>query len=249
MVLYTAPGCKSRFSGQRRNSYPAGLAQNRPRPREPARRLKQIDLNRWPTGHGDGIRTLGRRGGSCDCQPRGRLRRGGGDLRGHTPPSLRAERGVGAMDNRTADGGLMRYPGPGPGGRPAGRRRRRTGAPSGTLPVTNVETSPITIRGSARGDVGGEQHRKHQDVSPPGHACGRRRGARRRVTWSWPIPHTGHCSMSMSQHRSSAGLARVRQGPGGGSRCPFSGAGGTAPTQVSSSSVPVSSTGVSARSR
>ena len=47
------------------------------------------------------------------------LPEGGGAKQGHTPPSLRAERGVGAMDRRTAEGGLMRCPVLGPAPSPS----------------------------------------------------------------------------------------------------------------------------------
>jgi len=114
-----------------------------PRPRELARRVKRVELNRsacacrtqtgglpamgivsesW--GRGKEFAPASRREA---CRDRGELREGegtaslrraGGDPRGHTPPSLRAWRGEDPRGNGHAMGGLMICPMRGPGGGP-----------------------------------------------------------------------------------------------------------------------------------
>jgi hypothetical protein len=128
-----------------------------------ARRIRPVELNRWPTG-------LWRL--YAFPFPRGR-------------GLWRDSRRAGATDEAGA---------PREGWRKAGEAVCLTVMPGGRA---GTERPPSgSIRGSARDNEGWQQHRGHQDVSPPGHACGRRMGARRPVTWSRPTPHTGHRVMS-----------------------------------------------------
>ena len=153
--------------------------------RKQARRVKPVELNRWPEGYGDCISAGGPGEGICDHRPGGRVSEAGVDTRavgatrpsggtrktcgGHRPPSLRAQRGVGAMDRRTAEGGLMRCPARGPGVRPARRRPcRQTGHRVRSTPVNRCIRAATDS--GARGSDGGSGGTR---IAPPAASTGR----------------------------------------------------------------------------
>ncbi len=133
---------------KRTSFYPAGPRQNMLAVPQGARRIKRVELNRWPAGYGNcipvparGEEAFGRR---LAPEP---LRRGGGGrgaggsrprawggrrARGQTAPRLRRGRGAGAEEAGGPGGRLMRCPTRGPGAPRAAGGRRRAGGPAGT---------------------------------------------------------------------------------------------------------------------
>ncbi len=115
-------------------------------------------------------RRAGTGGGLSEGEGAASLGWAGGGTREQTPLALRAERGVGAMDRRTAEGGLISCPGRGPGGGPAGRRRRGAGA-------SVAHRAPPDVHARQTEHEGGHELE----------SCGSRRGLRReeRSTPRW----------------------------------------------------------------